>query len=157
MFRFVADGNTESTCQSFCRCCQQHIFNGSPRRSEIVERTLVGRLTQRIILLPEKRQNKAIALHKHTLLLGQRIGKHGVLIFVHHTGSSVKSCLLNIFSVLCHRRYESGNILLSSHHNKFKLTQMVIGRSFKCSRQYLLQYFVRNFFIRKIPDSSSFL
>lgn len=25
MFRFVADGNTESTCQSFCRCCQQHI------------------------------------------------------------------------------------------------------------------------------------
>ena len=37
ILRFITYRNTECTCQSFCRCCQQNILNGCPCRSEIVE------------------------------------------------------------------------------------------------------------------------
>lgn len=51
--------------------------------AEIVERTLVGGAAQRTVLLPEERQDEAVALHEHPLLFGQRVDEHGVFVFVH--------------------------------------------------------------------------
>ena len=65
MFGFVTDRNTERTSQSFGRRRQQNVLDRSPCRSEIVQRTLVCRLTQRFILMPEQWQDKAAELHEH--------------------------------------------------------------------------------------------
>ena len=107
--------------------------------------------------MPEERQDEASALHEHLLLLGQCVGKHGVLVPVHHTGGSLQSRLLNIFGVFGNGRDHAGDVLLPPHDYKLQLAQVIVCRSLERRRQDPSQYFVRHFPVGKVADGSPFL
>ena len=139
----------EHSPQSFVSGGKQHIFQCTPCRGEIVERALLRRFEQRAGKLAEERDDEQSALHQHLLLLGQGIGKHRHLVFVVrfvHFGNQ----FLERSHVFCQRGNDLGYVFPSAHHDKFKLAQMVVGRSLERRTDNSFQNLIAYFTVGKV-------
>ena len=105
--------------------------------------------------LAEERDDKQAAFHQHLLLLGQSIGKHRHLVlvprFIHFCDQ-----LPERGHILCQRCNDLGDILMSSHHYKLQLAQMVVGRCLECRTDDLSQDPVVYFTARKVAVCTPF-
>ncbi len=114
------------------------------------------RVKQRTLFLIVERDDEQPALHQHTLLFGQGVGKHRHFVFVagivYLANEVFERC--HIFDKWC---YDFCYVLTAAHHHEFKLAQMVVGRSLESGRDYFVKDFIAYFAVGVVAVCSAII